>query len=781
MASIPALFLLSLVLFANELQAQTNNSKIISLGSSLSPKTNPSSWVSASGHFAFGFYPQGNGFAIGIWLVGKPENTIVWTANRDRPPVSSDSSLELTSNGELVLQTEQDNELIANASSSAASASMLDSGNFVLYGKDFNVIWETFDYPTDTILGGQNLSAGAQLVSSRSESDHSSGGFVLKMQKDGNLVPYPVNSSANRLGEDAYWASRTDGSYFDKLTLNLEGYLRLYSTSNDTYHVFVNGTIAAKNTTIVYRATLERDGNFRLYEHNIAANTSPEEQIVWSILSNPCDVKGICGFNSFCSNQSHNAVCQCFTGFVPSNDSNMFLECKRNSSRDECLTRPDPTMFYDVLPLENIWWGDNPYSFISMKKEACGKSCLDDCDCGGVLYKEGKCNKYKLPLRYGKQTQQGPATALIKVAFQNSSIPPNGPIDNKTSLVFILVVILGSISFLFLVFTMFVFFGYRNQVHSYRKLCANDNLGFTKECSLRSFSFDELVNYTSGFTQEVGRGSFGAVYEGTITENNRRIAVKKLDRVVEEGERKFQAEIAAIARTHHRNLVQLIGFCSSGSRKLLVYEFVSNGSLADLLFNTEKCLSWKERLRIAQEVARGILYLHEECEICIIHCNIKPQNILIDEAWTPKICDFGLARLWMQKYSGTTRIGLQGTSGYVSPEWLKDETVSVKVDIYSYGMLLLEIICRRRSIDLNLSSEEIFLPNWVYGHFLAGELNRLVIGDEEVDWRILERMVKIGLWCVQEDPSLRPPMKHVILMLEGLQHIPAPPSTFHRF
>ncbi|KAI4353157.1 hypothetical protein L6164_002127 [Bauhinia variegata] len=661
---------------------------------------------------------------------------------------------------------------------------MLDSGNFVLYGKDFNVIWESFDSPTDTILGGQNLSVGAQLISSKSESDHSSGHFCLLMQRDGNLVAYPVNNSVTMLEEDAYWASNTASSSFNELILDLEGFLRLNSTAS--FYNLVNGTVLGKNTTIVYRATLENGGNFRLYKHLFGGNANSTVQLLWSALTNPCDAHGICGFNSYCSNKSSNAICQCFPGFVPSKDSNVFLECKQNISKDDCLSHTDSKMFYDLIPLDNTSWGDYPYySWVSTTKEGCGKPCQEDCDCGAVTFVNGKCNKYKLPLRYGK-IQSGSAMAFIKVPSEKSP-PPINPneaqqvhVDNKKHLILILVVTLGSISFLLLAFTMFVFLSYRHRVHRYSKLSENANLGFTKECSLRSFSFDELVSYTGGFTQEIGRGSFGAVYEGTIAGTNRRIAVKKVERVVEEGESKFRAEIAVIARTHHRNLVQLIGFCNNGSKKLLVYEYVTNGSLADLLFNIETRLSWKERLRIAQDVARGILYLHDECEFCIIHCNIKPQNILMDETWTPKICDFGLARLWMQKHSGS-RTGMEGTGGYVAPEWLKDESISVKVDIYNYGMLLLEIMSRRRSIDLNLSSEEILLSNWVYGHFLRGELNRLVPEDEDVDWRILERMVKIGLWCVQEDPSLRPSMKNVILMLEGLQDIPVPPSPFHVF
>ncbi|KAK2357840.1 G-type lectin S-receptor serine/threonine-protein kinase LECRK1 [Trifolium repens] len=212
---------------------------------------------------------------------------------------------------------------------------------------------------------------------------------------------------------------------------------------------------------------------------------------------------------------------------------------------------------------------------------------------------------------------------------------------------------------------------------------------FTVKCTLRSFSFDELAKSTGEFSEEIGRGSFGAVYKGKIGHNNRSIAVKRLEeKIADEGEREFQAEITTIARTHHRNLVKLIGFCIEGSEKLLVYEFVSKRSLANLLFEGEMRLSWKDRLKLALDGARGLLYLHEECEVQILHCNINPRNILMDESWTAKISDFGLARLLKRGHS-ITKIGDDGASRYLAPELQKeDASVSVKADIYSFGVVL---------------------------------------------------------------------------------------------
>jgi serine/threonine protein kinase len=248
--------------------------------------------------------------------------------------------------------------------------------------------------------------------------------------------------------------------------------------------------------------------------------------------------------------------------------------------------------------------------------------------------------------------------------------------------------------------------------------------------------------------------------------------------VLADREREFQTEMKVIGRIHHKNLVRLLGYCQEGPNRLLVYEYMSNGSLADVLFTPIK-LSWDERIEIACHIARGLIYLHEECEPQIIHCDIKPQNILMDENRIPKISDFGLAKLLMADQSKTFT-DPRGTKGYVAPEWYRNLPVTVKVDVYSFGIVLLEIICCRKSVDLNLPEEEAILEQWASQCIEAGELGKLV-NNEEVDNTQLERMAKLGLWCIMNEPSHRPSMKKVLLMLEGTVDIPALPSPTSSF
>uniref|UniRef100_A0A6M2ESP2 Receptor-like serine/threonine-protein kinase n=1 Tax=Populus davidiana TaxID=266767 RepID=A0A6M2ESP2_9ROSI len=771
MALVSGLLLLMLSIHFVEARTQPNQIGEIHLGSQLSPISNMHSWLSPSGHFAFGFYSQGNGFAVGIWMMGQPNNTVVWTANRDDEPVSINATIHLSEEGKFLLPTEQGNEnLISDFSEVAASASMLDSGNFVLYN-DSSVIWQSFDYPTDTILGGQNLTFFDKLVSSVSSSNHSSGRFLLAMQDDGNLVAYPTNSAGQDV--DAYWASHTTGDNQGlSLYLNHQGFLSIDTDSKKPV-LLARSSYPCNNKTTIFRATLDADGIFRLYSHCLENKTSRSVHIEWSALNNQCNVSGFCDFNSYCSGMGTNADCSCYPGFAFNDPSEKFSGCYKNVTESFCRGTKEGKM-YDVKAVENILFERCPYSVLEEKKENCGLSCLEDCLCDVALYINEKCEKYTAPIRYGFKDTNISSIAFFKVKAASPDAPPMSPtiiIESKKSLLVFLATAFGFVTFLCFVIAISTFCVYRDRAFLYEKL--SGIISLAGEFTLRSFSYSELEKATGGFMEELGRGSIGAVYRGTIPEGDRTVAVKRLEKVLDEGEKKFRAEITVIGQTYHRNLVRLLGFCVEGSRRVLVYEYLRNGTLADLLFQSERRPIWKERVRIALDIARGILYLHEECQACIIHCNITPQNILMDDSWMAKISDFGLSKL-LYPDEIRSSMALSQSRGHMAPEWQNNALMSVKADIYSFGVVLLEIICCRSSIKINVSTpDEMNLSSWAYQCFAAGQLDKLV-KDEVIEFESLERMVKIGLLCVQHDPASRPCIKNVILMLEGSGDIPAP-------
>ncbi|KAF3454067.1 hypothetical protein FNV43_RR04514 [Rhamnella rubrinervis] len=290
------------------------------------------------------------------------------------------------------------------------------------------------------------------------------------------------------------------------------------------------------------------------------------------------------------------------------------------------------------------------------------------------------------------------------------------------------------------------------------------------------FTYKELTEATNGFEEELGRGSCGIVYKGE-TESSGPIAVKMLDRVFEDSDKEFKAEMNIIGQTHHKNLARLIGYCEEKQHKLLVYEYLSNGTLARFLFGELKP-SWAQRIQITFGIARGLVYLHEECSTQIIHCDIKPQNILLDEYYNARISDFGLAKLLALNQSHT-KTNIRGTKGYVAPDWFRSAPVSVKVDVYSYGVLLLEIICCRRNVNLEIGGgEKGILTDWAYDCYMDRKLDVLVENDMEAmnDIKQVERFVMVAIWCLQEDPNVRPTMKKVMLMLEGIVQVSVPPT-----
>ena len=256
---IPFLLLLLLLpsFILNTANVQPRNSSI-SLGSSLSPNNNPY-WLSESGQFAFGFYPYGNGFSVGIWFEKIQQKTVVWTVNRDDPPFPSDVTLVLSIEGRLIVRKKEGQEiLIANASQSASSASVLDSGNFVLFNSSSGIIWQAFDFPTDTILPSQRLVPPNMLVSNISETNHTSGKFLIHMQIDGNLVQYPVEEVKV---ETAYWNTGTFMAG-NGVTLNFDirGQLYLLNASGSNIQN-ISDKVSVLNKA-AYRATIDADGIF---------------------------------------------------------------------------------------------------------------------------------------------------------------------------------------------------------------------------------------------------------------------------------------------------------------------------------------------------------------------------------------------------------------------------------------------------------------------------------------------------------------------------------------
>ncbi|WVZ20527.1 hypothetical protein V8G54_007849 [Vigna mungo] len=301
-----------------------------------------------------------------------------------------------------------------------------------------------------------------------------------------------------------------------------------------------------------------------------------------------------------------------------------------------------------------------------------------------------------------------------------------------------------------------------------------------KEKPIR-FTDQQLRIATDNYSYHLGSGGFGSVYKGSFS-NGTIIAVKVLrgssDKIIDA---QFMAEVGTIGKVHHFNLVRLYGFCFERHLRALVYEYMVNGPLEKYLFHESTILSFEKLHEIAIGTARGIAYLHEECQQRIIHYDIKPGNILLDMNFCPKVADFGLAKICNRDHTHITMTGGGGgTPGYAAPELWLPFPVTHKCDVYSFGMLLFEIIGRRKNHNINHPESQVWFPMWAWEKFAAEKVGELITscGIDDKDREIAETIVKVALSCVQDKPEARPIMSVVVKMLEGSVEVPNPPNPF---
>ncbi|XP_058095514.1 G-type lectin S-receptor-like serine/threonine-protein kinase SD2-5 [Magnolia sinica] len=296
----------------------------------------------------------------------------------------------------------------------------------------------------------------------------------------------------------------------------------------------------------------------------------------------------------------------------------------------------------------------------------------------------------------------------------------------------------------------------------------------------RKFSYEDLRIATDDFRVKLGEGGFGSVFKG-ILEDDTKIAVKQLEKIGQ-GMKEFLAEVETIGNIHHFNLVQLIGFCAERSHRLLVYEYMSNGSLDHWIFseNKNQVLNWQTRKKIILDIAKGLAYLHEECRQRIVHLDIKPQNILLDDSFSAKVSDFGLSKL-MDRDQSQVQTTMRGTPGYLAPEW-RQLRITLKVDIYSFGIVVLEIVCGRKNLDRSRSEPSKHLLRLLQE---KAEENRLIdiidvsSADMQLHREEAMKMIKLAAWCLQDDHTRRPLMSMVMKVLEGAMEVE--PEISYRF
>ncbi|KAJ6887962.1 hypothetical protein NC652_029080 [Populus alba x Populus x berolinensis] len=296
------------------------------------------------------------------------------------------------------------------------------------------------------------------------------------------------------------------------------------------------------------------------------------------------------------------------------------------------------------------------------------------------------------------------------------------------------------------------------------------------------YTYADIKRITDEFKDKLGQGSYGTVFKGKLSDEIF-VAVKILNNSTGNGE-EFINEVATMGKIHHVNVIRLVGYCADGFRRALVYDYLPNESLEKFVSSEHgetSSLSWERLQDIALGMAKGIEYLHQGCDQRILHFDIKPHNILLDDHFNPKISDFGLAKLCSKDQSAVSMTTARGTMGYIAPEVFSRNFghVSYKSDVYSFGMVLLEMVGGRKTIDDKVeNSNQIYFPEWVYNSLDKGEELRIRI-EKEGDAQIAKKLTLVGLWCIQWHPVDRPSMNTVVQMLEGEgDKLTMPPSPF---
>ncbi|CAJ1925505.1 unnamed protein product [Sphenostylis stenocarpa] len=754
----------------------------IELGSSIvaGSGTN-SSWRSSTGDYAFGFYRLASGhYLAGIWFDKIPNKTLVWSANRDNP-VESGSSINLTRSGQFVIQRLNGVSSPIYKGADAASATMQDDGNFVLRNSLSNVIWQSYDSPTDTLLLGQTLNTSQTLYSNANGSvDYSTGQYSLEIQQDGNIV-----LKAYRYTDSAYWWSGTAQNTGVRIIFeNTTGFLYAVNSTQQTISNITTEVVGAVED-YYQRVVVDDKGNFQKLIYQKANGNGWRS--VWQAVTKPCTVTALCGVYGFCNTSGSDTLtytCECLPGYTPLDPTVPSKGCYLAEVKDLCPANSSASNFkVEVKQIQDADVPNAGYFFLDlevldgMNLESCTRELMDDCLCMAAVLNGTACHKKKWPIINAIRIIPDTSNLVMLI-----KVPPVDNMDNKndSSSLLVLIVALVSCSLLAVLFAATAIYHHPVCQHLMHKQAPPKPKPM--DINLKVFSFQQLREATNGFKDRLGRGAYGTVYSGVLNIDDQpvEVAVKQLEQVEDQVEKEFVTEVQIIALTYHRNLVGLLGFCNEHNHRLLVYEKMENGTLSNFLFGGAKP-SWDNRVRIVLEIARGLLYLHEECDQQIIHCDIKPQNVLLDSSFTAKISDFGLAKLIM-KDKTRTNTNARGTVGYMAPEWLKNAPVTTKVDIYSFGVMLLEIIFCRRHIELHQIEDEtrgddMILVDWALHLAIENNLRSAVIDDVEVeaDFNRFERMAMVGLWCINANPTLRPSMKMVVQMLEGNIEVAVPP------
>ncbi|XBI22160.1 hypothetical protein VPH35_063210 [Triticum aestivum] len=741
--------------------------------------------TSDQGSFALGFFTPSNStknMYVGIWFNDIPLHTVVWVANRDNPITDASSAvLSMTNSSSLVLSQTNGRHILwmeNTITGGNSSAKLLNSGNLVVLSSDGAMLWQSFENPSDVVLAGMPMRDTHKthppwrIISWKGPDDPSKGRFSAG--KDlATPLQYFVWDGSVPYRRAPVW----NGYVYSNMELQTVSSLMYLTinkgTDDETYATF---GLSDGSSRIFYK--VDYSGKTMLLRWNTSLT---DWTAVEQLPAYQCNLYGYCGAYGYCDNTEATPTCKCLDGFDPSNKTewvrgNFSHGCRRKEElqcggEDSFLTLPAMKVPDKFVRLWNKSYDD------------CAVECSKNCSCVAYAYAnlstsniDGDATRCLLWTGELIDVEKGGAVGNENLYLRLTALSSKG----RKSIVIKVIPAISAIVLLILLLACLVWFrkfkGKHDKKGRLKRLMMGDlriSDGLGEETHEFPFiRFEEIVDATNNFSMYnlLGEGGFGKVYKGLL-HGNKEVAVKRLSRGSRQGVIEFRNEVVVIAKLQHKNLVRLLCYCVQGDEKLLIYEYLPNKSLDIFLFNSEKkpMLHWPTRFNILKGVARGLLYLHQDSRLMIIHRDLKTSNILLDGDMNPKISDFGMARIFGgdEQQENTNRV--VGTYGYMSPEYAMEGLFSVKSDVYSFGVLLLETVSGLRISSMQNIKEfpNLIIYAWsLWREGLAKDLVDPSVSESCSDEEVL-CCIHVGLLCVQDDPDARPPMSTILTTLES--------------
>ncbi|KAF9672240.1 hypothetical protein SADUNF_Sadunf11G0020400 [Salix dunnii] len=753
------------------------------------PIRDPEAIISAGNMFELGFFGPINSTYryVGIWYSNiSAETQVVWVANRNSPIKDSSGMMTISEDGNLVVLNGKGEVLWSSNvlnGSNQSTAHLTDDGNLVLKsGPDGNPVWQSFQEPTDTYLPKMRLSANARtgkkrlLTSWRNISDPSVGNFTAGINPLG-IPEFFIWHDGQPFWRSGPWGGQ---NFIGIPEMEPSVYLRGFSIQDEGDGTFTLSSIQDPDIRLTYVLTSRGKFTEQYWEKRYWTYD-------WEAPSTDCDIYGKCGPFGRCDAQN-SPICRCLIGFVPKNQDEWnkgiwtsgcarktSLHCHRIRNGSE-VGKEDGFMKLEMMkvPTFALYW-----SYPSSSEQACKDECLKNCSCVAYSYYKGfGCMAWTGNLIDIQQFSERGADLNIRLAYTEFG-------NNTIKKVIISMSVIGGATAFFIC----VFFSWKwMATHREKKVRSEETLSLKTRGNLPEnvnevkleplFKLQVLETATNNFdiSKKLGQGGFGAVYRGKLPDGQE-IAVKRLSRTSGQGLEELMNEVVVISKLQHRNLVRLLGCCVEGEEMMLVYEYMPNKSLDAFLFDSLRKgkLDWERRFNIINGICRGLLYLHRDSRLRIVHRDLKPSNILLDHELNPKISDFGIARIFGGNEANTSRV--VGTFGYMAPEYLIEGTFSEKSDVFSFGVLLLQIVSGRRNAHFYGNEHGLSRIGFAWKLWNEGGITAFVDPAISEPCFLVEilRCIHIGLLCVQELAKDRPVVSTIISMLNSeIVDLPTP-------